>query len=555
MQVSTLARAAGSIGNLLEVTLTSEAAAVGQSLATIGPAAVDAAISTGLATIEGSAVTAAGVGALSNPLTWAGVAAFAAGVGVAGGAYCLTQGCDLSQLMSSPVSSLMNLLPVYQLSQGSSLYQATVVASPPYTLVGADPVAVGQKALRTSATQQGGITDCKVTSSTKAGAGLQDGTGAYGTCHNSIFNNEQQWNSGKAPSNTFNIPSGGLSNLIGNIFHVPNSNPQTLTAAEAIPQTPVYENPFGQKASEFTPKQQAEPVDPALIANIAEKLRQAIADGGGPMAPMAQAMPPVSAGMVQTSEAQSGIFPSLGDLFNPVQSGAMVTTGAGGAPVPSATTSVALATNNPGTTAVDATTQKNAAPCGNILAGQAPCATTLDFTFNPRTGSWEFDDGEPGLANQDQKKGLARVPNTSDLQQTQKEVKTQTQTLTDGQTSTGTLTTTDVLTDPKVAVDTLTQTQTATETARRTPITQPTGMPPMTLPFNEWPQVMQDFNTKVPQLSTVTCPTVSFRSAILHNTKFTLSAHCLVMEAMKPWMAYVLPPTYLFMGLLLLMGS
>ncbi len=102
---------------------------------------------------------------------------------------------------------------------------------------------------------------------------------------------------------------------------------------------------------------------------------------------------------------------------------------------------------------------------------------------------------------------------------------------------------------------TLTQTQTTAEPNLQDTVWEPNNIPPITLPFDEWPQVFKDFNTDVPNMSAGQCPTVSFTIGILNNTTFTFASQCLVMNALKPYLAYVLPPTYLFMALLFLMAA
>lgn len=538
--------AARSVGGLLEQVIGNTMAGAGQGAAQLQAAggldAVVAATETGLAD---AAAAAGGAAAVGSPATWAAVGAFAAGAAIAGTAVCYVQGCDVSQTFNQAMQSIWGLFGTTFVPPGSILYAGGFNGAPIF--VGTNPNSLTNN-ICNSFPLTGTFAGYQLTGSSTS---VQVVNVAY-QANCTITKNGTSFVESAPIGKTTNytIPPAGLQG--GPSFNVGNASSGQLSDAESAPPPGVPTNIFKQTIGGFSPSQQAEPASPDLIAGMANNMRSQMANSSDPgTAAVGKAMPNITGGMVATTEAETGFFPTLADLFNPVAQNSVVVSGGTVNPTPNP----GLIANAPTTMPTDSTIQKNASPCGNVLAGQPPCDEILDFNWNPRTGSWEWDGGGGNGPNQNSGRNLPSVPNTSSLQQTQKEAATESQTLPDSRSKTDTTTQVDTWTDPRTAIKTLQPTWQPQTVIQDQTVTTPPGLPPMSLPFNEWPDVINDFNTSVPLLGPGVCPTVQFTSTTLNNTTFTFAAQCLVMDAMKPYLQYVLPPTYLLLGLLFLMGA
>jgi hypothetical protein len=557
------------LNNFMEDVISNSLAQTGTDVAISGGGAFDAAVTFGEGALETAAVGAGGVAAVGNPVTWAGVAAFAA-VGAGVGTYCLVEGCDVQQIMQSGLQRAINLLPSLPLNVGTPLWESSsqvggglFVGSNGYSTAqavmderwGSEASGCGPYGTQTATAVQ---ISCVVTIT-----GLFANTYPFG-----------ELTAGAVAVSNWLIPPGGIPGGGGSaVFDEPSPPPAPplLDTSHLAPSTgtPQSGSIFGETASEYTPGQLAEPLDPGLIAQVANDI---INDSpglqpqttGGSSGGFTTGSGPVTSAGVQTAERESGYMPKLSDLFQPVQEGALVTTNPSGVNVPSSTSIANLSTTQPSAMSQTSTQLSNATRCGNIAGGEAACGVTLEMTFNPVSGDWEWmadSDLVPGTQSGtgSQTKTMTNLQTqtgTGVLQQTQTAVQTMTQTMSDTQTKTGTLTQTDTLTDPKTVVQTLTKTQDATEDQTDTPVRpgSPPPFPPIILPFNEWPQVFNDFNNGN-GFGSGTCPTVSFTSTTLGNTKFTFASQCLVMDALAPYLVSVLPPTYLLLALFLIMSA
>ena len=537
------------LGTWIEGAISRYAATTGTDLALYPAASYDVAISTAETALADATAGAAGAAAVANPITWAAAGAFAA-VGVGAGVYCMTQGCDVSQSIQSGFQWL-NAGPLSTpVAYNAPLFSAAQGAAPGTNrVVGSDPAKIGTLSCQDWVAANGFTYVSSYLVPSNGGCYLN-------YC---IFRHVLPTNNSAVlslcPDNNWKVPTSGLP--VGPLFDVGNASSGTLNASEADPADfqPAGSQPF----TTYQPPSgtaMSEPVNPATIASIINTVIHNMPSSYAPTASL-QSAPPVTSAGVQTLEKDLGYTPTLQDLFTPMASNDLVTVGTTGTAKSSVPVSTSLSTVSGGLSPYTSTA--TTPPCGNLLAGETPCGVTLDATYNPLTDTWEWMQESPLVPGAtvtpvDPSTGKALVPNpnTLPLQQTQTAELAQSQ-LQDI-TVTGTQTITDTLTDPSTVIQTLTKTQPLTETKTRDAVTEPPSIPPITLPFNEWPQVIQQFNLAVPPSLSGQCPTVTFYSTTLRST-FTIGAQCLVMDALKPYMAYVLPPTYLFLGLLLLMSA
>jgi hypothetical protein len=548
LTVCVRASLAASIPTLVDDIITQSASSGGWDVGLAPGTSLSPYVSQALTVMEDAAASGAGEMALGNPMTWAGIGAFAAGAGIAGVALCLTTDSSLCTAMEAPFSpstssgpwkSAIPYLPnPWTMNPGDTVYCEGYGSFPGFC--GGDQQAVELQVNSAYANKQPCVA--------QSNGSEQCGSGVITI------------NFYAAPSSTgeAEIPPGGISCANGDVYP---SNGQPWTCAEAVgspapsSNVSVFSTPLPSVISPVG----TQPANPQVIADIANGVEQQIAGGStttwpgsaGPGgASVAQANPlqvgsapaPITAQQVQEIEAQTGNFPDLNDWFTPAAPNDVVTTSPSTGQ-PTASTDISVSSPNDGSVS---TSQENAAPpCGNLIAGQPECATTLDFKFNPETGEWEW------MGDLVDDPHLPSVPNTSILQETQTQTETQTKTLPDIQT--GTQTATDTLTDPKTATQTLTDTMPDTEVGTDTLVSPaPDVIPDITLPFDEWPQVINSLPS-LPDLSGQ-CPTMTFHSDILKQT-FTVDAQCVLMDTLKPYMSYVLPPTYLFMAFLFLMAA
>ncbi len=546
----------GSIGNLIEQTVTTKAAQLGLGSGELTGTALDAAFSAGELTVIDSATALAGAAAVGNPVTWGAVAAVGAAA-LVGGTVCLTVGCDLSGIATSlsPVtynagSGVWNAVS-YLIGGGTILYSGSSLLL--HKFVGTSQNAVGAQMCADSVGWNSG-----------GGFGVVASTawtyvsGSTGTCTlhfnpNSIipsgYNLPEGFTIGSGTG--YNLPSGGLSCAGGSaVFNVSGiSTPTTLNCAEDLPGAG-GSSPFAWSPSTFSTAEDAEPINPGLIANLANQVAQQVFPPSG-TAPGGFNMP---SGSISSQDAaqvmQADRFtPTLGDMFGtPVAPNSLVTLNSSGVAVPSVTpTGTSLTTTAPLDVSRTGTALTTSAPCGNLMAGEQPCGDYIDAPWY----QWMDEESAEVAACQ------SLAAQTPSCVQTQ--INLMTRTIVTTQTATADKT--DTLTSVQTATQTATLTQDATLTDLGTPrsVAIPSSsslpLPSISLPFDEWPSVFNQLQSANLPAITGQCPTVTFTSSILHNTSFTISAQCLVMNSMAPYMAYVLPATYLFMAFLLIMAA
>lgn len=296
-----------------------------------------------------------------------------------------------------------------------------------------------------------------------------------------------------------------------------------------------------------------EPASPTLISNLANNLGQQAASASNGQLSMPQGG--ISPAQVSQILSQSGTQLTVGQLFQPITTTSgqtiSVTSNGQGGTVASGTPGGNSVGNvvSGGTSTGNLSSQQEmaqAAPCGNAIAGEQPCVTVLDFPWQ------QWSDQESTEINDCANEAPSSQTETcvqkqiADMARTQVQTQTQTQDLT----------------DPYVSplVQTQPEQKLTSPTVERfnDPVTEPlpqTGgspIPPITLPLDEWPSVMDQLPNLNAAIGNGQCPTVTFTSTIL-NTTFQIGAQCLVLNAMQPYMAYVLPPIYLCMAFLLIM--
>lgn len=514
---------------------------------------------------EASAAAAAGgAEAAGAAITLGTVGLVAGGAAVAGSVVCVAlTSCVTFAKSLLPTGGLFSGAPSYTPDLWSGMYFSGAWCSNGGhgTFCGPDPASVGEAIYQAAL---GGTWTCSIDSNTGSVAQVTC-TGPSGFGPYTVSISKEGYGAPPltcADAYTFIVPTGtsGTGQLTCAMQAPPADQPQVLTPSVTVFSTP---SPAAMSAAA------SEPVDPQFIANIANALQSDLegaptsafpggASGGSMQFPTgnpvgAQKPPnPVTAAQVALMEAETGIFPSVADLFNQAPTAEqplVVFNPATGTYTSSPSIASPPIGSSPGFTNATGTNLANAQPCGNVAAGEQPCSDYMDFTFNPETGSWEWMGDAPTIYNSRQGTTLPAVPNTTILQQTQTEIATDTVTLPDMQI--GTLTKSNPYTDPKTQVQTITEPLSPSIVTTTTDVA-PDNLPPIVLPLNEWPQVFQDLNN-LPDLSG-SCPTVSFYSSIFKTT-FTISSQCLVMDAMQPYMQFVLPPTYLFLGLLFLMAA
>lgn len=474
------------------------------------PAGLDAAVSAGENALVTVATEAAGPAAAGLPVTWLGVGLLAAAGGVA---YCLDTGC---QVPLSPVG-MWNLLPVSTVSYPSNTSLYALKTGTPLFMGGYS----GNYYLSKSA--QG------------ASCGISDAMAApYGTptCYSATANSDGTVTTcseaagiknfcATAPPDPYGNYTGPDLACSGDVFKIPvgASGPTCAQSLPAPPPGPV--DPFtacDQLTQALTASQQAEPVAPNVVQAVANDViteiqSQEAAGNGGSGWPQFATNNPISSDGVQVLEKAADWFPSIKSMMQPTAAGDLVTIDQAGNAQPSVSTSTSIAT----TTMVPPTSTQltTGAECGNLVAGQVPCGVQLDALPPP-----DVLNGQ-----------LVPQLQTSDL--------------------------TDSLTDVGVATQTATLTDTAVETATPVGTADPNmaPFPPFTLPFNEWPSVIDQIGPQQKlSKSKETCPVVTFWSDVL-NEQVTISEQCVVMQDMWPTMQIVLPPTYLLCALFVIMLS
>lgn len=302
----------------------------------------------------------------------------------------------------------------------------------------------------------------------------------------------------------------------------------------------------------WPPSTMQKPANPQILADLANQIATQIAtDLGGGGSGQVGLPNTITASDIQQIELSLGRMINLNDLFAPVTTGTgqQVTVTSNGTPSTPLATGTSLTTGTSvqqftGQNYPTQSTLSNASRCGNLLAGEQPCGVTIDAEW------YQWMDQE--TAEIAACASATTLTLTASCAQTQLSLMTRTQVAT----QTATADKTDTLTSVQTAIQTATKTQDATLTATQDPVGTSSGfpIPPIVLPFNEWPSVVQQFNSlDIPSIQGV-CPTVTFTSTTLGKT-FTISGQCLVMEALRPYLAFVLPPTYLFMAFLLIMGA
>lgn len=549
----------GSIGNLLGQTVLTKAAQLGVDVGRLSLPALDAAFTSSELAVVDSAVTAGGTAALGMPITWGAVAVVGGAALVAGSAYCLTVGCDVSAILQA---TGLPMGQVWAPPSGSGTHwnlfgtsTPTGSATPLYSASfhNVTVISSSQSDAANSAFRQGYVTYPPSIYGVPSGPcyGLRQ----YGGANSFLMTCDATKQAGWAVLITSNetafvVPSGGL-NCSSDMFTVPGSS-GTLSCSEAtaMPQLATdppagQSSPFKWGPTSYDSYADAEPFNPSTLANLANQVASHLDPSSGISLPQGS----ITAADVQQVELADRFTPNLGDMFGtPVAEQSVVVYNSSGQLVPSVApnpSSMATTIDQMGNTLSSqlstSTALKTAAPCGNTMAGQSPCSTIIDAPWY----QWMDQETDETSAC------TSLAVQTAACTLTQLQTMTRTKTMT----ATKTMDLTDTLTNPKTVVQTLTKTQTATMQELDTPVT-PTSpnIPPITLPFNEWPQVFNQFNnTNFPDFSG-TCPTVSVYSTTL-KTQIKFDGQCLIMDALKPYMAYVLPPTYLFMALLLIMGG
>jgi hypothetical protein len=306
-----------------------------------------------------------------------------------------------------------------------------------------------------------------------------------------------------------------------------------------------------------------EPASPVLIAELANDIAKLMESGTPGAEPLTLTLP--SGGISPTAIAEligQSSWPTIGQLFAPLYQGATEVTVVNG-PNGTETTSVSLtgATGATGTavstgaatgtglmTPGTSLTTTGPAPCGNMVVGELACGMTIEAEWY----QWMDQESQEiaACSSTQTQTSLSTCVQTqiSLMTRTEVAVQTQLQDQVDTKTSVTTVT------------QTLNPTQTPTETKLDDPVPLPTGTPPpnfpqITLPFDEWPGVIGQLPALNAALGAGQCPTVTFTSSILGNTTFTFGSQCLVMEALLPYMQYVMGAIYLVMALFLIMEA
>lgn len=555
-QVTTGGSGLSGIPNLLESVISGAAAESGGALVPVTDAAVGGALVTmgtaaasGLGVASGAALSAAAIGAF--------------GVGAA--AACLTVAKDVC---GNPIgngnftwSGMLGGGTPTNLGPNSALWKYSTIKGAVFVSSSADDVI-----------NQGMQNDIQnyygpnyIFQSCSAATYNAQNTGASAACQAKYkpTGNMVTLTGTALKDSAHTVPAGGL-NCGTDVFQVPSGSSGPLDCSEAVPGTGNVKNAANLSPSDFSQSQLNEQANPEFIANMANQVNNQMGQsggggggGGGGVAPVSH---PITGQQVQMVENQTGNFPTLADLLTPEQA-VTVTNGTTTTSL-NAGQSPTVQTTAPQTIPPSTAAQQASAPCGNLLAGEPDCSTTLDMTFNPETGCWEYM-GATALARTTD--GCTQTPgnnkdgkNLGPLQDlTTQLLKQALQSDTASKTATVNTPNINVTTSPQVAVTQAQKTMDQTLTKSQESLTNkyPTpNQPTITLPFDAWPQVFQNFNTNVPNISGQ-CPKVSFTVATLRNTTFTFATQCLVMDSLKPYMQYVLPPTYLFMGLLFLMAA
>lgn len=537
----------GNVGNLLGNLLSGAAAeSGGGALVPTGSA-----LTAGAAAEADAAAAGLGAGALGNPLTWGAAAAFAAGAAVA----CLTVGQDICMNPPEGGQSIWHFLPAFPVGYPSSTnipYGTGLWAAQwgnGQIAVGPDPTLLPGQAFYNYFNGRGAA---KSQASCTGGSYNTAGNLFTQSCSITLnsYPGSDTENVSAGTTTSYTVPAGGI-NCGSKVFNVTQTG--DISCSEAVnPITTTVTNPAQITPNMFTPNQLNEPANPTTIAGLANGINQQIGAQTGTM-PYSGT---ITATQVTQMEQQTGNYPNLNDLLQPIASGDLITTNSSGQQV---NTNYPTISSSLPTTTTAQQQQQNNAPCGNLLAGETDCGMTLDMHWNPETGCWEYMGATDLVRSSD---GCSETPgqSVSPYVQTLQDITTQllkdATTMTDTATKTVT-TTANPTTSPTAQLQQLQKTQDATLTKTGEDIAMPhppPNVPVIQLPFDEWPQVFQDFSTDAPSFSGQ-CPTVTFKIALLNNTTFHFAVQCLIMDGLKPYMQYVLPPTYLLMALLWIMAA
>jgi hypothetical protein len=311
----------------------------------------------------------------------------------------------------------------------------------------------------------------------------------------------------------YTVPPGGL-NCSGSGYVVTGQPAGSLSCSEAAGPGGGAPTPIDNLPNVITPSESNLPANPQMVADIANGIINQITNlsTGGPSGGIpASGSGPVTAGGVADWQQKTGAPPiTIGQLKAPVSTGTIQPNTNGVPQITGTVNPVPALTpaQTPPTTA-----QQQAAPaCGNVQAGQVPCGVYEDSPLP-----------------QDALQGMPQLQIAPLLQpQTQPQVET--------------------LPLPQSFIDPSILTQTG-------PVTiSPPNVPPISLPFDEWPQVMQTVTGAGPSFVGV-CPTIPWTSVVLHTTFVFGVSSCVLFEALRGYMVIFCGPTYMVLALMLILRA